>query len=156
AFELRKIGIHDPFQVRIERKEMVEGQKKRATNVPENRVVTTTAGRLIFNDIIPAAMPFYNYPLSQKGAARVIADCYAMRGRAVTIDFLDKIKELGFKRSTLAGLSFGLTDMRIPDKKRGIIEEAQKKVDRISRAFQGGAITDMERYNALIDIWVHV
>jgi DNA-directed RNA polymerase subunit beta' len=59
-------------------------------------------------------------------------------------------------RSTLAGLSFGLTDMRIPDKKRGIIDEAQKKVDRITKAFQQGAITDMERYNALIDIWVHV
>jgi DNA-directed RNA polymerase subunit beta' len=156
AYELGKIAIHEPIQVRIDREQIVEGQKKRPAPVPARRVILTTAGRLIFNDILPSAMPFYNYPLSQKGAARVIADCYAQLGRAETIDFLDRIKELGFKRSTLAGLSFGLTDMRIPDRKRAIIEEAQKKVDRITRAFQQGAITDMERYNALIDIWVHV
>ncbi len=156
AYELGKVGIHEYVRVRIDRNQMVEGQKKRAVPVPANKIITTTVGRLLFNDILPRQMPFYNYPLSQKGAARVIADCYALLGRAETIDLLDRIKELGFKRSTLAGLSFGLTDMRIPEKKKGIIDEAQKKVDRISRAFQQGAITDMERYNALIDIWVHV
>ncbi|MEK6644722.1 MAG: DNA-directed RNA polymerase subunit beta' [Planctomycetota bacterium] len=156
AHELGKITIHEPINVRVERKEMVEGQKKMPTPVAKNKLIVTTVGRLIFNDILPKQMPFYNYPLSQKGAARVIADCHAMCGRDVTIDFLDGIKELGFKRSTLAGLSFGLTDMRIPERKKGIIDEAQKKVDRITKAYQQGAITDMERYNALIDIWVHV
>jgi DNA-directed RNA polymerase subunit beta' len=156
AYELGKVGIHERIKVRIERKEIVDGQKKRPGPVAANKMIETTAGRLIFNDILPPTMPFYNYPLTGKGAGRVIADCYATMGRGETIDFLDRIKELGFKRSTLAGLSFGLTDMRIPDKKKGIIEEAQKKVDRITKAFQQGAITDMERYNALIDIWVHV
>ncbi|HKQ47679.1 MAG TPA: DNA-directed RNA polymerase subunit beta' [Phycisphaerae bacterium] len=156
AYELGKISIHEQIRVRIDREQMVEGQKKRPVPVAANRVIKTTVGRLIFNDILPVGMPFYNYPLSQKGAGRVIADCYAHLGRAETIDFLDRIKELGFKRSTLAGLSFGLTDMRIPDKKKFFIEEAQKKVDRITKAFQQGAITNLERYNQLIDTWVHV
>ncbi|GMU33442.1 MAG: DNA-directed RNA polymerase subunit beta' [Planctomycetia bacterium] len=156
AHELHSIGIHEPIRVRIAQSKVVTGQKKRPTAAPANGLIATTVGRLIFNDILPPEMPFYNYPLSQKGAARVIADCHTLLGRAETIDLLDRIKEIGFKRSTLAGLSFGLTDMRIPERKKGIIDEAQKKVDRITRAFQGGAITDMERYNALIDIWVHV
>jgi len=156
AHELGRLRIHEPIRVRITRNKIVEAHTAQAQAVPADGCVVTTVGRLIFNDILPEGMPYYNYPLSQKGAARVIADCHQLLGRGATIDLLDRIKDLGFKRSTLAGLSFGLTDMRIPEKKKGIIDEAQKKADRITKAFQQGAITDMERYNALIDIWVHV
>ncbi|MFQ5410656.1 MAG: DNA-directed RNA polymerase subunit beta' [Phycisphaerae bacterium] len=156
AYDLGKLNIHDKIRVRVRRDRLVEDLRELAGPMPANRIIVTTVGRLIFNDILHEAMPFFNCPLSSKGASRVIADCYELLGRSETIDLLDRIKELGFKRSTLAGLSFGLTDMRIPEKKKGIIEEAQKKVDRIMRAYQHGAITDSERYNALIDIWVHV
>ncbi|MEE8170636.1 MAG: DNA-directed RNA polymerase subunit beta', partial [Phycisphaerae bacterium] len=155
AYDLNRVGIHEHIRVRIDRKLIVTNQKKLPEAVPEDGIVTTTVGRLIFNDALPREMPLYNYPLSQKGSARVIADCHALLGRAATIDLLDRIKALGFKRSTLAGLSFGITDLRIPKKKKQIIEGAQKHVDKIEKAFQHGAITDMERYNALIDIWVH-
>ena len=155
AHELGKLGIHERIRVRIARDQAVNDHKERPTPVPENGIIVSTVGRLIFNDILPTEMPFFNYPLSQKGSARVIADCHAQLGRRATIALLDRIKELGFKWSTLAGLSFGITDMRIPERKKAIIDEAQKKVDRITRAFNQGAITDMERYNALIDIWVH-
>jgi DNA-directed RNA polymerase subunit beta' len=156
AYELRRVGIHEKIRVRIDHDRIVESHKEMPKAVPHSRIVTTTVGRLVFNATVSEGMPYYNYPVSQKGAARAIADCHRERGRRVTIDFLDRIKELGFKWSTLAGLSFGLTDMRIPEKKKGIIDEAQKKVDRITRAYEQGAITDMERYNALIDTWVHV
>jgi len=155
AYDLKRVTIHETIRVRINRDRMVEGQKDRSIECPENRIIKTTVGRLIFNDILPPAMPFFNYPLSQKGSARVIADCYAQLGRRATIELLDRIKEIGFKWSTLAGLSFGLTDMRVPEKKKAIIDDAQKKVDRITKAYTNGAITDMERYNQLIDIWVH-
>ncbi len=156
AYDLGKLRIHDPIRVRIERPEIVEGHKELAKPAPKNGIVETSVGRLIFNDILDPRMPYFNYPLSSKGAARVIADCHQFLGRSETIDLLDRMKDLGFRWSTLAGLSFGLTDMRIPSSKRTIIDEAQKKVDRIIRAYQHGAITDMERYNQLIDIWVHV
>ena len=156
AHQLGKLGIHDEIRVRVNRDRVVVGAKDLAEPAPTNRIITTTVGRLIFNDILSDKMPFFNCALSSKGAARVIADCYEELGRSETIDLLDRIKSLGFRWSTLAGLSFGLTDMRIPVKKQGIIDEAEKKVDRIIKAYQHGAITHMERYNALIDIWVHV
>src|SRR3712207_3701638 len=87
------------------------------------KVILTTVGRCMFNDILPKEMPFYNYALTAKGASRVIADTYAVLGRPATIKLLDDMKATGFKRSTLAGLSFGITDIRSPDSKQTILED---------------------------------
>src|SRR5437868_12005167 len=100
-------------------------------------------------------MPFYNCALGKKGCARVIDDCYAIAGRAPTIDMLDKLKEMGFKQATLAGLSFGITDLRIPHEKQALLDESQKKVDRVEKNYDRGIITARERYNQLLDIWSH-
>ncbi|MBK9118734.1 MAG: DNA-directed RNA polymerase subunit beta' [Phycisphaerales bacterium] len=154
ALTLRQIGPHTPIRVRITRTHMVAGRDMQPEPVPTGGVIRTTAGRCIFNDILGPAMPFYNYALG-KGISRVIADCHAQLGRAATIDLLDRIKDLGFKQSTLAGLSFGLTDLRIPDGKQKILDRAQKVVARVEKNFQNGVITPMERHNQLIDIWVH-
>src|SRR5204863_4552567 len=100
-------------------------------------------------------MPFYNYALTAKGSSRVIADTYAQLGRPATIKLLDNMKSLGFKRSTLAALSFGITDIRSPDSKATILDEGQKKADKIEKNYRMGAITDQERYAQLIDVWGH-
>src|SRR5213075_1995812 len=118
-----------------------------------SHVILTTVGRCIFNDILPKGMPFYNYALTAKGSSRVIADTYAELGRPATIDLLDNMKALGFRRSTLAGLSFGITDIREPDSKERILDEGQKEADRIEKAYRMGALTDQERYARLIDVW---
>src|SRR5690606_27372230 len=144
ALDNKQIGMHTPIRVRIDRDEIIEAHAERPKPVPKNRIVRTTVGRLIFNDQLRREMPFYNYPLSQKGSARVIADCHERLGRAETIKLLDRIKELGFKNSTLAGLSFGLTDLRIPAAKPKILEAAQKIVDKVERNFANGVITPME------------
>jgi DNA-directed RNA polymerase subunit beta' len=119
------------------------------------KVILTTVGRCIFNDILPKAMPFYNYPLGAKGASRVIADTYAQLGRPATIELLDKLKEMGFKRSTLAALSFGITDIRSPESRDRIIADSQAKADAIERNYQRGTITEQERRAQLIDLWGH-
>jgi DNA-directed RNA polymerase subunit beta' len=155
ACEQKKVTIHQKIRCRVDRKMVVSSQKSEAEAVPANRIVETTVGRLIFNDMLPPDMPMYNYPLSQKGAGRVIADCHHQLGRAATIDVLDDIKSLGFRYSTLAGLSFGVHDLRIPAVKWDIINKAQKRVDLIEKGYQKGAITPMERHNQLIDVWVH-
>ena len=155
AYALGKIGVHDRIRVRVQRKEVIGGQDQVPQPVPPSRIVKTTVGRLIFNDILPPEMPLYNYSLSQRGSARVIADCHAKLGRSKTIDLLDDIKEIGFRHSTLAGLSFGVNDMRIPAAKQKIINAGQKQVDRIERGFAQGALTKLERYNQLIDVWIH-
>jgi len=155
AYSLGKIGVHEWIGVRISRDQAVTGAGAEPAPLPADRRVITTVGRLLFADILPERMPFYNYSLSQKGAARVIADCHASLGRAATIDLLDEIKRIGFTSSTLAGLSFGVTDMRIPAAKPGIISTAQTAVDKLGDNFRRGALTRMERYNQVIDCWIH-
>ena len=158
SYDQKKIGIHTPILVRLPAgryKDVVSDQKKDPKPMPANNRIVTTVGRLLFNDILGDGMSYYNCSLGKKGCARVIDDTYARRGRPDTIELLDRLKEIGFKRSTLAGLSFAITDLRIPAKKIAIIDETQKKVDRVEKAFHAGAITDRERYNQLLDLWTH-
>ncbi|MDX2114126.1 MAG: DNA-directed RNA polymerase subunit beta' [Planctomycetota bacterium] len=156
AFEHGSIGIHQPIVVRVDGfDEIVTAQKGPAESMPANRRVVTTAGRVLFSDILAPGMPFYNCALGKKGAARVIDDTYAYAGRAATIDFLDRLKETGFRWSTLAGISFGITDLRIPEAKHTLLEESQKKADRIRKNYERGIITERERYRQLLDIWAH-
>ncbi len=182
AYDMHRIRMHTRIWVRIERTHVVPSEKsgtvltaaeswkhlqaerkrRKADYVeqpmPANyagRVILTTVGRCIFNDILPKAMPFYNTALTSAGQSRVIADCYAQLGRPSTIDLLDNMKTLGFKRSTLAALSFGITDIRSPDSKATILEAGQKKADAIEKAYRQGAITEQERYGQLIELWGH-
>src|SRR5439155_9889190 len=158
AYDLGKIRMHSRIFVRLrDRSEVVPSEKSAAVPIAEEawktienerkrrdpnyqsqpapkkfkgNLVLTTVGRCLFNDQLPKAMPFYNYALPSAGQSRVIADCYAQLGRPATIKLLDDMKALGFKRSTLAGLSFGITDIRSPDSKQTILDEGQKKADR--------------------------
>ncbi len=155
AYEHKKIGIHEKVLVRVSQDQVVEQAQEAAKAMPGNRRILTTVGRLIFNDMLPKGLAFYNCSLSQKGLVRVVADCYEQLGKSDTITLLDGMKSLGFKFSTLAGLSFGLLDMRIPKAKQGIIDAAQKTVDRIARSFNEGSLTRLERYNQIIDVWIH-
>jgi DNA-directed RNA polymerase subunit beta' len=156
ALERRLIGPHDKIILRVDGFDtVVESQGGPVKPMPANRRIITTAGRALFADVLHPGMPFYNCALGKKGCARVIDDCYAIAGRAATIDLLDKLKEMGFKQATLAGLSFGITDLRIPHEKQALLEEAQKKVDRVEKNYDRGIITARERYNQLLDIWSH-
>ena len=121
----------------------------------ETKVITTTVGRCIFNDMLPEDMPFYNITMAQKKLSQVISDCYQYSGSAETIALLDKIKEYGFKHATLAGLSFGVTDLKIPFKKQEIIDATEKKVDKILQNYNEGVLTEGERYNQVIDAWTN-
>ncbi len=155
AWDHRRISTHDWIWVRTKRDRIVNDPKGEAEPTPKNRRILTTVGRIIFNDELPPEVPFYNCPLSQRGLVRVIDDCHDQLGRASVIDLLDRIKDLGFRHSTLAGLSFGVTDMRIPRAKTEIIDAAQKRVDGIEKAFSEGTLTRLERFNQVIDIWIH-
>ncbi|RLS94607.1 MAG: DNA-directed RNA polymerase subunit beta' [Planctomycetota bacterium] len=150
----RRISFHDPIQVRLARfAEVVQDAKKAPEPMPANRRIVTTLGRLLFNEILPDGMPFYNCALGKKGAARVIDDTFARKGKSHTIDLLDAMKQTGFRYSTVSGLSFAITDLRIPLEKKELLDKTQKKVDRVEKAYQGGAITERERHNQLLDLW---
>ncbi|HYF14283.1 MAG TPA: DNA-directed RNA polymerase subunit beta', partial [Phycisphaerales bacterium] len=161
AMEQRIVHPHDRILVRVDGfDKVVNSQGGKVESMPkrengQNRAIVTTAGRCLFADVLAPGMPFYNCALGKKGCARVIDDCYVAAGRAATIDLLDRLKEMGFKQSTLAGLSFAVTDLRIPTEKQALLAEAQKKVDRIEKNYDRGIITARERYNQLLDIWSH-
>jgi DNA-directed RNA polymerase subunit beta' len=153
AHTMGQIGMHAKILLRVPKDMSVIESDRRYTTTTGKLI--TTAGRCLFNDILPEGLAFYNYALGQKGAARVISDCHQTLGKAATLDLLDSIKTLGFKQATLAGLSFGVTDLRVPERKKDIIAEAQARVDRIVEDFTNDAITEGERYNQIVDAWIH-
>jgi len=158
AYDLGKVHIHEPIVVRLPEGQyidMVNEPRGEPVPMPPSRRIITSVGRLIFNEMLVHGLPYYNCNLGKKGCSRVIDDTYARASRPATIELLDNLKEIGFKRATMAGLSFGITDLRIPAKKQAIIDETQKKVDRVEKAYHAGAITDRERYNQLLDLWTH-
>jgi DNA-directed RNA polymerase subunit beta' len=158
AYDLKKIGLHMPIEVRLPKGrygDIIPDMKDQPEPLPKNNRIVTTVGRLLFNEILAEGMHYYNFALGSKACSRVIDDTYARCGRPATIDLLDNLKAIGFKHSTISGLSFGLTDLRIPARKQELIDATQKKVDRVEKAYHAGAITERERYNQLLDLWTH-
>ncbi len=170
AFAMKKLGVHARIKIRlpIERRVIsevkFEKDKTRVEDVPRHPsgLVDTTVGRVIFNDILPTyansdgeKMAFYDLALSSKQLARIIADCYQLLGRRACIDLLDKMKVTGFRESTRSGLSFATDDLRTPTNKEALLKETEKEVDKVMRQYQKGIITDVERYNKVIDFWTH-
>jgi DNA-directed RNA polymerase subunit beta' len=156
AFEQGKLDIHERIEVRLVAFEtVVNSQGGVPEKLPENHRVETTAGRVLFADILAPGMPFYNCALGKKGCARVIDDCFKFCGKPATIALLDDMKQIGFKQATLAGLSFGVTDLRIPEGKPALLATSQKQVERVEKNYDRGIITARERYNQLLDIWAH-
>jgi DNA-directed RNA polymerase subunit beta' len=172
AYELGKVSLHAKVRVKIDKNKMVITEDEQAQQMvseqkvaiesgneaegpAQDKVIETTVGRCVFNDILASKMPFYNMTMVQKRLSRVISDCFEIAGSADTVDLLDRIKDLGFKYATLAGLSFGLTDMKIPVKKQEIIDETEKKIAKIWRNYDAGVLTEGERYNQVIDAWTH-
>jgi DNA-directed RNA polymerase subunit beta' len=151
ALETGKIELHTEIKVRLANPKIITDSDK----VQNTKVVETTVGRCIFNDILPDGMPFYNVTMSQKMLSRVISNCFEFTGSAETVDLLDRIKDIGFKHATLAGLSFGITDLKIPPRKADIIDETEKKVSKIRRNYNDGVLTEGERYNQVIDAWTN-
>ncbi len=147
------IGIHAAAVVRLPAGKSVIEEDRQYTVGTEP--VVTTAGRCIFNDTLDERMGFYNYALGQSGCGRVISDCHNHIGRAATLELLDSMKALGFSYATLAGLSFGVTDLRVPENKETILDAAQKRVDQIQKDYLADAITNLERTNQVVDVWVH-
>src|SRR5258706_1225769 len=117
--------------------------------------IITTAGRVLFNDVVPRDLGFHNYTMDKKKLENIVGDSYAKLGSEVTSDLLDALKDLGFQYATQGAFTVGIDDVRIPPEKDGIIATARGEVDRINGAYRSGAITEGERYNKVIDTWTH-
>ncbi len=117
------------------------------------KIIETTAGRVLFNQDTPKAVGFINKLLTKKELKKVISEVIRITGMAEAADFLDKIKERGFINAFRGGLSFSLNDVVIPEAKAKLIAEAEEKVEEIKNNYNMGFITNNERYNQVIDVW---
>ncbi len=153
AQQQQKVGLHAKIKVRIQDRPEVRGTE--GAQKPVNNLYETTVGRIMFNDILPKEMAYYNKALDQKGLDGIIHDCHKLLGRERTIKLLDDIKELGFRQATLAGLSFAASDLVMPPEKDEIVHRTEVEVEHIEKHFKQGAITEGERYNLIIDAWTH-
>ena len=123
---------------------------------PVRRMVETTVGRIIINEIIPKEIGFFNGIISKKSLRGLIADVITTVGMARACAFLDGVKDLGYRMSYVAGLSFNLDDIVVPAEKKELVKKGQDEVDEVTANFDMGLITDKERYNQVIDAWTHV
>ena len=141
AYDQDVIGLHANIKVRTHGKE-----------------IETTAGRVLFNRILPkklAESNYFNELLTRKRLEQIILSCHIEVGNQSTAEFLDELKTLGFRYSTIGGLSVGISDVEIPPEKAELVDKATKEVEKIQNQYESGVITDGERYNKIIDIWTH-
>ena len=147
AYNEKRCDLHAPVKVIVE--DVENGKYVR-------RQVETSVGRVIVNEIVPREMGFVNTIISKKSLRDIIADVIKAVGFARACEFLDGIKNLGYRMAYLAGLSFNLDDIIIPPEKEQLIADGNAKVRQITDNYNLGFITDNERYNQVIDTWSHV
>ncbi|MFH1189451.1 MAG: DNA-directed RNA polymerase subunit beta' [Candidatus Omnitrophota bacterium] len=121
----------------------------------EDKLVETTVGRVLFNNLMPEGMDFVNDTMSKSKLSKTVYKCYKTKGHKVVIKLLDDLKKLGFEEATKAGISISIDDLHIPLKKEEYLKKTKQDVDHVEDQYKNGLITDRERYNKIIDLWTH-
>ncbi len=147
AYNENKVDLHAIIKVKVN--DIVDGQKV-------NHLIETTVGRVLFNEFVPEEVGYINELLTKKSLRDIIGTVLKKAGTAKTADFLDAIKDLGFRMAFTGGLSFNLDDVIIPQEKEMFVQEGYEQVDEVLSNYSMGFITNNERYNQIIDIWTHV
>ena len=142
-----KCDLHAQVKVMVD--DIVDGK-------PQKHMVETSVGRVIVNGIIPKEVGYVNKIISKKSLRDIIADVIKNVGFAEACEFLDGIKNLGYRMAYEAGLSFNLDDIIIPEAKKDLVEKGNEEVRQITENYNMGFITDNERYNQVIDTWTHI
>ena len=117
------------------------------------QLISTTAGRLVFNEEMPAEVPFENALLGDKELKKLIERVYTEQGSWLTVQMLDAIKDVGYKYATFFGATISMGDIIVPDEKKGMMDVATKKVEKITNEYHNGLITQDERYNRVVEVW---
>jgi DNA-directed RNA polymerase subunit beta' len=146
AYNEGKLSKHANVKVYAKVKDKKTGELSR-------KLIETTTGRVLFNQVVPEEVGFVDELLTKKKLQTIIAEVFKIAGQAKTAKFLDDIKDLGFQMAYRGGLSMGLGDVKVPAEKKKLVEDAQKEVDAVWNNYMMGLITDNERYNQVIDIW---
>ena len=121
----------------------------------DGRMIYTTAGRMLIKAILPDFVPveMWNQNMKKKVINAIVDYVNKHGGIAITASFLDRLKDLGFKHATEAGVSISAADIIIPEEKAARVADAKHKVKEIQKQFDAGLLTEQERYNKIIDVW---
>ncbi len=157
AYENGGITLHTKIHVR----RTCEFEGEEVTGV-----IDTTLGKLLFNEIIPQDLGYVDrtvrenalkleidFHVGKKQLKPILDKCINTHGATKTAEVLDDVKAIGYKYSTRSAISVSISDMKVPDEKKDILEDAQKLVDQITKKFRRGLVSDEERYQAVVKIW---
>ncbi|MEW6377213.1 MAG: DNA-directed RNA polymerase subunit beta' [Thermodesulfobacteriota bacterium] len=141
AYDANEVDLHARIKVRM-----------------NGELLETTVGRVLLKEILPEEIPFVlvNKVMKKSELANLIDYCYRFGGEKKTVILSDRLKDLGYRYATLAGLSISIDDMLVPSNKASLLKEAQQEIERVQEQYTDGLITDGERYNKVIDIWAQV
>jgi len=138
AYQLNGININAKIKVRM----------------PDGNILETSPGRLLFNEVLPEGLPYINKVMTKKSIGKLAEKVYHAYGSDVTAKLVDDLKEIGFEYAQKSGMTFAVDDIYIPESKGETLEKAQAEVDNITKLYQRGLISDEERYNKTIEIWM--
>ncbi len=157
AYDNKVVSLH--ARVKVERVRIINGERER-------RLIETTVGRIIFNEAIPQDLGFVDrvtvddqllfeidFLVGKKQMQQILNYCINVHGATRTAEVLDEIKKLGFKYSTQSAITVSISDMEVPEEKKGFVEEAEKTLEDIIKQFKRGLMTEEERYNSVIQTW---
>ncbi len=139
AYETDNIELHSEITVR-----------------KNGEMLKTTVGRVIFNDILPEGIAYFNDVATSKKLEAIVLESYMKIGQNITVEFLDRLKLLGFEYATRSGTTVSISDLVIPKEKDEIIANAKKEIAKIQKQYERGVVTNSERYNKVIDTWTRV
>ena len=139
AYETGKITLQAPIKVRTK----------------DKGLIVATAGRVMYNEILPERLRFVNEVVGKGGLRDVIKACLRFYGEERTVQLVDELKNMSFKIITKSGLSWGMDDLPYFEEKDNLIKEAQEEVERIQEQFDDGLLTNSERYSKVIEIWTN-
>jgi DNA-directed RNA polymerase subunit beta' len=156
ALDARKVGLHDWVKIRLPGKALADGDgggEETAGGNGAAPVVTTTVGRMLFNEAFPQDYPFVNHQVLKSELGTIVDDCVHRYPRAQVAAILDNLKASGFHYSTRAGVTIGVDDVITPANKQKILDEHERRAQKVENQYRKGIITDDERRQELIEIW---
>ncbi len=150
AYQLGQLEVHSNIKVKA-----ITWYDDEATRLlkPEERILKTTVGRVIFNRILPPEIQFVNWELDKGGLKDLVAELYEVGGEEQTPDVADRIKDIGFYFATRSGYSIAVSDITVPPEKADIIQQALGEAESVTRDYRRGLLTEQEQNERVIDIW---
>ena len=143
AYDLGQVSLHARIKVKA----------GNGNGASEPGYLSTTVGRILFNELLPQEMGFRNERMDKGALKRLVGEVFRRFRHEKTAEVLDKIKRIGFQYATKSGITIAIEDIKIPEQKDGILAEADVKVGQVEKQFRRGLITDDERYAEVIEIW---